>query len=339
MFKHDITKGNIKKVFNNPFQAFDETILQHFYRVPSTIINNHVGIGDNVFDREWDVLILLDCCRVDALRSVSDEYDFLQTVDSIRSVGGATPEWIAKTFTSSYREEIGKTAYLSGTAQLQGILKEQLPTTRSFAESHIAFKLLSQFDSVSIDDLMHVEHLFKCEPKGVEGPFGHPEGLTPPRYLTDRGIAVSQNHDFERLIIHYIQPHSPYTANAIRKDRELRDYERRPLRHLRQTGDLDLVWNLYLDELRWVLDEVELLIENIEADRIAISADHGEGFGEYGIYGHQIGSLHPKVRTVPWVVTSGKGTRSYTPEFEPPDHTGETAKSTEEMLQALGYKL
>jgi hypothetical protein len=31
-----------------------------------------------VYDLEWDTLIILDTCRVDALRTVADEYDFLE---------------------------------------------------------------------------------------------------------------------------------------------------------------------------------------------------------------------------------------------------------------------
>jgi hypothetical protein len=338
MLKNEISINNIRRAVSNPFLAFDQVVLQHLYRVPSTYLNGRYMVGTNVFDREWDVLIILDTCRVDALRAVSPEYDFLDNIGEIKSVGGATPEWIARTFDMDRLHQIQNTAYLSGTAQLRGVLDEKLPASRSIAESHIAYKLLSSFNSVDIDDLAHVEYLFKHEPPGEEGPLGHKEGLTPPRYVTDRGISVNREQDHDRVILHYMQPHSPYVANAIAEERDLLDHEPRPLAYLRETGGHELVWETYLDELRYVLDEVELLLDNIDAERVAITADHGEAFGEYGIYGHQIGSLHPKIRNVPWATTTASDTNTYTPSIEELDEAAETEQTTEEMLEALGYK-
>jgi hypothetical protein len=101
----------------------------------------------------------------------------------------------------------------------------------------------------------------------------------------------------------------------------------------------EAAWEAYLDELRYVLDDVELLLENYDANRVVITADHGEAFGEYGIFGHPIGSLHPKVRTVPWAVTSATDTRTYEPNTAPPSTREEaTSQNAEETLEALGYK-
>lgn len=33
----------------------------------------------SIWDREWDLLIVLDACRLDLLRSVENEFDFLQS--------------------------------------------------------------------------------------------------------------------------------------------------------------------------------------------------------------------------------------------------------------------
>lgn len=341
MLKHGLSWKNVKRGLRNPYLLFDETVLQHLYRVPSAAINSRWTIGTNVFSRDWDVLILLDTCRVDALRAVADEYDFLGNVGSVRSVGGATPEWIARTFSRQYTEEIRQTCYLTSTAQVRGILEERLPKQRSFRESHIAYKLLQYYDTVDIGDLGGTEYLFQYESFGETGPYGHPAGPTPPRYVTERGISVARAGQFDRLILHYMQPHAPYVANAIAEGRELEAWEGpRPLRYLRETGDYDSVWGAYMDDLRWVLDDVEILLENVDADRVVISSDHGEAFGEYGIYGHSIGSLHPKVRTVPWAVTSGRDGGSYEPSVEAPaPEREELHQSTEEILETLGYKL
>lgn len=46
----------------------------------------------NAFEKEWDVLVVLDACRVDLLNSVADEYEFVEGGRSIYSVGGTSPE-------------------------------------------------------------------------------------------------------------------------------------------------------------------------------------------------------------------------------------------------------
>lgn len=54
--------------------------------------------GVNVFEADWGVLIVLDTCRPEWLRSVSTVYDFLDEIDTVRSVGGRTAEWVSRTF-------------------------------------------------------------------------------------------------------------------------------------------------------------------------------------------------------------------------------------------------
>lgn len=339
MFKFDLTIENLERGLSNPFQFVDEILLQHVYRVPSTLINARRGIGSNVFSQQWDLLIILDCCRVDALREVAPEYDFIDTVGSVKTNGGSTPEWIANTFTRKYVEEIRKTTYLTSTAQIRGMLEERLPAKSRVRDTHIAYKLLQYCDTVDIEDLERVEYLFKYEPKGEVGPLGHPQGATPPRYVTDRAIWNGRNRSPDRLLLHYIQPHPPYAAMAIGETRDLEDYEDHPLRYLRYTGEFDTVWAAYLDELRYVLDDVELLLDNIDAEKVVLTADHGEAFGEYGIYGHTVGSLHPMVRKVPWAVTSASDAETYEPQIPDPNESEEVVdSSTEEMLRALGYK-
>lgn len=88
MFKFDLTLDNLKRGLSNPFQLIDEIVLQHGYRIPSTVYNMKMGIGTNIFSKDWDLLIILDCCRVDALIELAPEYDFIGEVNPIRTVGG-----------------------------------------------------------------------------------------------------------------------------------------------------------------------------------------------------------------------------------------------------------
>ncbi|OAQ54704.1 hypothetical protein HTG_03845 [Natrinema mahii] len=338
MLRHEVSVNNIKKALKNPDQAVDETLYELFYRIPMTYANTVTTIGTNVFTREWDVLILLDTCRVDALRAVADEYNFISSVDSIRSVGGRSPEWIAKTFVDKYEEAIRETAYLTTNVFTEPILDTASPDAGSLADKSFTYDLLDRISTVDVETLGKCEYLFEYEPVGESGPLGHTEGGTPPRYVTDRGIDVARNENFDRLILHYLQPHPPYMSRALEEDRPLYKHERDWWGYMGDTGDRGTIWETYLDELRFVLDEVEIVLENVDADQVVISSDHGEAFGEFWEFGHKTGSMHPKVRNVPWVETSATDTGSYTPEFEAPA-IEDADNDLAEQLEALGYKM
>lgn len=336
MTQYELSLENIKKGIKHPVRAIDEVALEYVYRLPATALNGFHTIGTNVFDKDWDVLILLDTCRVDALREVKSEYEFIGDVGSIWSVGGSSAEWIARTFDKHHLNEIKKTAYLSANTHLEGVLDIKWQDTN---EKYSTYKALRLMPTVDINDLGKIEYLFNYEPWGEDGPLGHKQGMTPPRYVTDRAIQVNREDDYERLILHYFQPHSPWVANALKSDRELKKHEDDWWGYLTETGDVETVWKSYIDDLRYVLDDIELLLENLDADKVAISADHGEAFGEYGILGHKIGSLHPKIRKVPWTVTSSEDTHSYTPTIEEAETSDLSRDDLDQQLEALGYKV
>lgn len=337
MLRHSLNLHNLKKGIRNPKQAVDATVFELFYRLPLTYLNTKISIGENIFQRDWDLCILLDTCRVDGMNVIKNEYQFINNVGSTLSVGARSPEWIAKTFSKLYTNEIENTAYLSANAFSKQILVDQHPKKAELSESTPAYKLLSRIPTVDAEKLGRFEYLYEYEPVGEEGPIGHKEGGTPPRYVTDRGIAVGRKHDYNRVILHYLQPHPPYIANAINEERDLRKYETDWWSYLGETGDREAIWNAYLDELRFVLDDVQLLLKNFDAEKVVISADHGESFGEYWEFGHKTGSLNPNVRKVPWVETSATDEGTYKSQFDAPGN--DSQKNVSDQLEALGYKL
>jgi len=94
-------------------------------------------------------------------------------------------------------------------------------------------------------------------------------------------------------------------------------------------------WDSYIENLRLVLDELGVLLTNVDADKVVITADHGEAFGEFGFYAHQIGCPLPMVRTVPWIETSATDTGNYQPKIDP--DTTDNKNSLREHLSDLGY--
>lgn len=284
-------------------------------------------IGTNVYERDWDLLILLDTCRVDALKEVAPEYDFIHDVGSILSVGSSSSEWIAQTFTRDRIEEVQETAYVSANAWAKRVIED-----RNTPEGH-ANALLSwtDWDVCNPHDFLALEQAWETAPQ-LE--YDIDAGGTTPRYLTDRAIAAAREYEPDRLIVHYIQPHRPYTSEAISEGRPLKPHEKNPWEYLRNGGELDRVWTSYLNQLRYALDSIKILINNINADRAILSADHGDAFGEYGFYAHGVGVPHPHVRRVPWAVTTSEDRGEYEVKNS---WSVEKSRSAEDDLKALGY--
>jgi hypothetical protein len=291
-------------------------------------------IGTNVFERDWDVLLLLDTCRVDALREVEEEYDFINNVEEIWSVGSTSKEWVEQTFTNEYADETARTAYITGNPFSNTLLGDRQRT--EYGTTHGTWlhqKWVSRFvkdDLIDIDELGHMEPLWGST--GADAPF---ERSQHPRALTDHTIVAARSGKFDRVITHYMQPHSPYFASSDKYD-ELMGHEKAPFQAV-ATGDevtKQQVWEAYLDNLRYVLDNIEELLQNVDG-KVVISADHGELFGEH-MHFHMPGNPHPKLKKVPWVETEASDNRTIEPDVELTGHKN-AEEVSEEQLEALGY--
>lgn len=297
--------------------------LYYQYVATSMTVFSRYPIGTNVFEKDWDVLLILDTCRVDALKEVESEYDFIHDIGTLTSVGSCSPEWIACTFDEKYSDTLANTGYVSANAYAQKVLQE-----REFPEEGRGISW-TNWSTVTDDELLFLDQPWQYAPDP-------PHGNLRPEHITDRAIANYREYDPERMVVHYSQPHPPYIANADHEGREgLYPYEGNPREYLKDGGDFEKVWKEYIDNLRLVLEEVAVILDSIDAETVAISADHGEAFGEWGIYWHLAGVPHPKLKRVPWVTTTASDTGEYEPTLEPGD---ELSKTVEQHLRDLGYK-
>ncbi|MFC6755565.1 MULTISPECIES: hypothetical protein [Haloarcula] len=267
--------------------------------------------GEYIFDREWDGLIVLDACRVDALEEVADEYEFIPTdISSIVSRASMSETWLRQNFTADFLDEIEGTAYVSANGHTNGF------ETGEFGVSADDFETLETVSEYAFDEEL---------------------GTIPPQAVTNVGIDYLRNADPDRFILHYMQPHTPYRGLDLEGARGDGSLFRENVWDLMHVGELsrDEVWEHYLDTLRWVLDEVEIVLENVDAESVVITADHGECFGERWMYGHPRHGRVDALREVPWIETQATDERTYTAESV--DKSAETA-SLEEQLEALGYR-
>lgn len=287
--------------------------------------------GKSVYQREWDVLIVLDACRVDLFEEVADDYDWLPSSSNIhqeRSIAGSSKEWMERTFyeqRSDHEKRIRNTAYVTGNPF----------SSHVFGTGEDGVSDATEYPIALLDEVWRYA-------------WDNEVGTIRPEPLTDRAIQVGREHDGP-LIVHYMQPHIPFLSapemhggfdtetwgtpeSARDSEPNLSDIWNR----LRE-GEVnhDEVWTAYRKNLRIVLDDVDRLRQNIDADTTVLTADHGNAVGEKGVYGHPDLSIDPIVQ-VPWVTVEAEDTRSDDPTFEACVES-DTDETVSDRLSALGY--
>ncbi|QUO49245.1 hypothetical protein [Halorubrum ruber] len=276
-------------------------------------IGRRLDYGTNAFDREWDVLVVLDACRADLLRSVAPDFEFLGGVETVRSVGSSSSEWLENTFVG--HPETARTAMVTGNTWTDRYLDAD------------AFAALDEVWKYAWDE---------------------EAGTVPAAAVTDRAIALARERDPDRLVVHYMQPHHPFVPDPLDGDDGLartgsHSNAGNPWVLLRR-GEVSVerVWTAYEANLRHVLGEVESLAANVDG-RIAVTADHGNCFGEWGLYGHPMHTPVPALLAVPWSTVDGADEGTREPTLTPPEPLpvswvhGDGDETDRDRLRALGY--
>jgi hypothetical protein len=167
-------------------------------------------------------------------------------------------------------------------------------------------------------------------------------GTVPLRPLTDRAVRTIRAGRAERYILHYVQPHLPpvdepsaFSDFISAPDQDRNDAN--PWRDIEAgVQDPEPVTRAYRDNLAPVVREVELLVENIDAETVVVTADHGNFLCERGRWGHHYKhSLHPAVRAVPYWELSATDRATHTPATYDREADNSTRR---ERLEALGYR-
>jgi hypothetical protein len=272
------------------------------------MFGSQVPRGTNIFDEEWELCIILDACRVDALCEVSSDYGFIANIEERWSVGSMSEEWMKKTFSRTENQTLLKTAYVTSNVFSKNVLHG--------------------------DQFLLLEEVWKYGSDSESK-------VTLPRAITDRAVDIHRELEPDRLLVHYMQPHHPFVGEVS----SVSEFKPDPFGEKRADTVVDAYrkgevphekfWGMYMSNLRLVLNDVELLLENIDAESVLITSDHGEAMGEWWVHGHPAGFLHPVVAKVPWTRTSATDHHTH----EPKNGISESEQiSREDQLKALGYK-
>lgn len=273
-----------------------------------------------VMDEDWDILLLLDACRYD----VFVERNTIEgSLDHRYSLGSTSEEFLHRNFTD---DTFHDTVYVNANPYVPylGLHNDTF---------HAVIDLLNEWD----DKLETVR----------------------PKTVADAALAASNRFPNKRLIIHFMQPHTPFIGELGRQVetggwdpnldhsnidsltiwQRLRKYnpedERRP--------KITQVQEAYRENLDLVIEHAANLVSTLDGTTV-ISTDHGNMIGERlwpvptrRMYGHPYGVYHPNLVKVPWLRVEGEYRRKVVAE-SPLTNEGVSDGVAERRLEALGYK-
>jgi hypothetical protein len=289
-------------------------------------------VGRPIWERgDWDVLLVLDACRVDLMQETIPEYDALpDQSDAVWSNASCSIDWIDRTF-NNYPEQAKQTGYVTANP----FVNHNAPDTRSA--------------DLTGDDFAYLDELHKTHWQDI----GNGIETVPAEVLTDHAIQAWRDrdtHGFDQLVVHYMQPHEPFRSkpewgngdhkllkNLVEEDAAAGSSIYPRLR----AGEVSMeeFWDVYQDNLSWVLDDVvDRLLNNCDAN-IVLTSDHGNGLGDWWSWHHPPGRVMPPIRRVPWIEVDGVDHETVTPSLQDTaESDGTVERDVNDRLAALGYK-
>lgn len=221
---------------------------------------------------DWDNLVILDGCRYDLFAAVNTLPGDLRTVIS---KGTGTDEFLEANVEG---RSFPDTVYLT-------------------ANPHLHFRDARFHDIARLWETDWDDEL----------------DTVPPGAAADRTLEANEGFPHKRLVAHFVQPHFPFIGETGRelaeRDIAIRGFleDSKSIYHHLADGTVDraTVWRAYRENLELTLPHVGRLLDELPG-RTVVTSDHGNAFGEWGVYGHG-GPKVPALVDVPWlVVDSGE---------------------------------
>lgn len=276
-------------------------------RVPvefyGTLMNATFGgnRGTYVMKQDWDNLVILDACRYDVFKQVNSMEGKLTMV---KSRGSHTGEFMRQNFGD---DTFPDTVYVSANPNP--------------AEVGAAFHaIIPLWEEGWDEDLQTVL----------------------PDTVTKTALEAADKHPNKRLIIHFLQPHYPWIGPEGR--RYMEKYGYRPqtqpdnvwMRLRRGEVPKDEVWEMYKENLEVTLPYIESLTKRLTGKTV-VTADHGNAFGEWDVYGHPAATyIEPLIR-VPWFVIPNRKRKKITEGSATEMMSSYQDSVSDDQLEALGY--
>jgi hypothetical protein len=269
---------------------------------------------DIIKKTNWDILVILDACRIDAfhnilmmqdnkfsnyLKKTFKHFDYI----FVNSEVSDTMEWLEYHW-NDYHDDI---FYISGNPHVNSHGIGHYDARKHFR------KILDAWDTGFSKSTQRIE---------------------PMEILKMSNDIIDSYTEFNKFIIHFMQPHSPYifdkkklTINDLIDKMPKGSYRiynffrmnkiinRINMKYFKGAALLENQYskvydnkeiiNAYNNNLKTLIDPLYNLLTKYKYRNIIITADHGELLGEYGRYGHG-GKLVPELTNVPFLYIRGR---------------------------------
>lgn len=305
----------LSRAIKNP-RLFARGLNRAYYRRGGLRPENINGL--EVFDEDWDTLVVLDACRYDMF----EQENFIEgTLSAKTSRGSATSEWLRANLDG---RDLRDTVYVTANPQLERN-RENIDVT------------LHEVINVWLDEGWDEE-----------------KGTVLADTVTEAAIEANQQFPNKRLVVHYMQPHYPFVPTDTSFDKEhLASIEDGDDDAVGENvwdqlfmGEIDWsqeeVWEAYTANLEYVLYHVEELLDGISG-RTIITSDHGNYVGERASpipireYGHPRGVYDEPVIQVPWLIFETDNRRRIVTSSEADTREDIEDDTVAERLRDLGY--
>ncbi|MFW6018192.1 MAG: hypothetical protein ACOCPX_05170 [Halapricum sp.] len=278
-------------------------------------------------ESDWDYAIVLDACRYDVFSEVYEEY-LEGDLEKRTSVASSTPEWASKTFTGEH-----DLAYFSGNPFINdlGIPLNELKWGASSgyewtASEHIT-NIIDVWQSGWDDDLETVppdslNEAFYANRDAVEAAERTVIHYMQPHapYLSrgkgqklkqiQKGIkrqGTREDHSDDGALssaVGAVRQKVEGTLDGVELAQKVGLWLELGPRAVLQDGTRGAAMKLYEENLRIALESVADLVEDLDGT-VVVTADHGEAFGEEGVWEHHIETHIPALVEVPWLEVEG----------------------------------
>ena len=263
-----------------------------FHKIFSTLLFED-NTGVYILKEQWDNLIILDDCRYDAFKEEFLKRKMKGKLEYRISRGTSTPSFLFENFDDRKYDDI---VYVTANPFIDKLLKNKF------------YKIIPVWKD-GWDEIHHT---------------------VPPQIMYRYALYTMVKYPTKRIIIHFLQPHSPYPngtgeVNAkegmynllgMLKDKKFKAKYKLDENYYAEQwpyiGIKPLKINKlkegYKQNLQLVMPYIKKLID-ILPGKTVVTADHGEAFGEkihplipIRVYGHITGIRIPAIVKVPWLV-------------------------------------
>jgi hypothetical protein len=273
-------------------------------------------------ESEWDYCLVLDSCRFDVFSEVYDDY-LDGTLEKRRSLGSSTPEWAYRTLQGDL-----DIAYFSGNPFINGL---------GIPLNELKWGASCDYEWTATE---HLAEIFDIWQEGWDDDLGTvpPESMT--EAVEDHRDAIERRDrtvlHYMQPHAPYLGRGEGGKLTTIQKGiKRQGDEEKEDGGLLSSVGDtirpkaeslldgssiamkaglileLDTLTALskgtretameyHEENLRIALEEIEDLVDNLDGD-VVVTADHGEAFGEEGVWEHHIETYIDPLMEVPWL--------------------------------------